>query len=99
MNENENERIVKEIQGRIEQLHELSGTDLKTEMDDLKSVLIKNPVACSLLLPEDIGEMVKHIKSLMAGAKAFADVKKPAGRGKQAAPQIDLSLDLSMEGF
>ena len=61
---NENEQLVHEIQARVAQLSELSGTDLKTEMDDLKVVLLKNPVAC----------------------------QKPA-------PKVDLSLDLSLEGF
>ena len=33
---NENEQLALEIQGRIKQLEELSGTEIKTEMDDLR---------------------------------------------------------------
>ena len=94
---NENEQLVHEIQARVAQLSELSGTDLKTEMDDLKVVLLKNPVACQLLLPEDIGMMVRHIKKLMEGAKTFAAVKGSTSR--KPSPKVDLSLDLSLEGF
>ena len=67
-------------------------------MDDLKVVLLKNPAACQLLLPEDIGMMVSCIKKLMLGAKTLAEIKKPTGR-KTSKPQIDLSADLSLEGF
>ncbi len=93
---NENEQLALEIQGRIKQLEELSGAEIKTEMDDLKVVLLKNPAACQLLLPEDIGMMVACIKKLMSGAKTLAEIKKPTSRKK---PQIDLSADLSLEGF
>jgi hypothetical protein len=95
---NENEQLALEIQGRIKQLEELSGTEIKTEMDDLKVVLLKNPTACQLLLPEDIGLMVACIKKLMLGARTLAEIKKPTGR-KTTKPQIDLSADLSLEGF
>ena len=67
-------------------------------MDDLKVVLLKNPAACQLLLPEDIGEMVSCIKKMMLGAKTLAEIKKPTTR-KASKPQIDLSADLSLEGF
>lgn len=67
-----NEQEMHEIQLRIKQLEELSGTDLKSEMDDLKMTLLKNPSACELLLPEDIGLLVRGIKRIVYVAKTTA---------------------------
>jgi len=36
-------QLTHEIQVRIQQLSDLSGTDLKEEMDDLRGTLVKNP--------------------------------------------------------
>ena len=37
------------------------GEPLKNAMSKLKVALLENPTACALLLPEDIGEMVKYL--------------------------------------
>ena len=84
----ETEQLAHEIQARIQQLSDLSGTSLKNEMDDLKLCLLKNPAACELLLPEDIGMAVAAIKKLLGHATATAE--KPA-RGKK--PAVQLVLD------
>jgi len=82
---NENAQELHEIQLRIQQLEELSGTDLKTEMDSLKMVLLKNPSACELLMPEDIGLCVRAIKRLVYNAKTTAT--KPE---RKVAKKVDL---------
>jgi len=82
-----------EIKLRIAQLSELSGTDLKAEMDDLKMVLLKNPAACELLLPEDIGMAVAAIKRLVGTAIAAATKETPSSRRK-GSTKVDLSIDL-----
>lgn len=88
MNETtETEQLAHEIQARIQQLSDLSGTSLKNEMDDLKLCLLKNPAACELLLPEDIGMAVAAIKKLLGHAIAAAT---PA-RGRK--PAVQLVLD------
>ena len=85
-----------EIKLRIAQLSELSGTDLKAEMDDLKMVLLKNPAACELLLPKDIGMAVAAIKRLVGTAIAAATKETPSSRRKGSA-RVDLSIDLSLD--
>jgi hypothetical protein len=89
------EQEVMEIRSRISQLNDLSGTDLKHEMDDLKMVLLKNPAACELLLPEDIGEMVKAIRHILGYAQIVA-VPEKTTRSKRK-ETVDLTLDLSLE--
>ena len=79
-----------EIQARIQQLSDLSGTNLKNEMDDLKLCLLKNPAACELLLPEDIGLAVAAIKTILGHSIALATVEKPT-RGRK--PTVQLKLD------
>jgi hypothetical protein len=87
-------QLTHEIQARIKQLSDLSGTDLKEEMDDLRVVLLKNPAACSLLIPEDLGMAVASIKRMVTVA-VEAKTKTPATRkGKEKVP---LSLNLSLE--
>lgn len=90
MNETtETEQLAHEIQARIQQLSDLSGTSLKNEMDDLKLCLLKNPAACELLLPEDIGMAVAAIKKLLGHAIATATAEKPSRRK----PAVQLVLD------
>ena len=81
-----------EIQARIQQLSDLSGTNLKNEMDDLKLCLLKNPAACELLLPEDIGLAVAAIKKILGHSIALATVEKPT-RGRKPAVQLKLDPD------
>jgi hypothetical protein len=95
-NMNENKQICHEIQSRIAQLNELSGTDLKVEMDDLKRVLLQNPAACSLLLPEDIGLAVSALKRLIFTAKELSSADKPSTTRKGKA-KVDLNVDLSLD--
>ena len=80
-----------EIQARIQQLSDLSGTSLKNEMDDLKLCLLKNPAACELLLPEDIGMAVAAIKKLLGHALATATTAEKPARGRK--PAVQLVLD------
>lgn len=88
----ENAQICHEVRARINQLNELSGTDLKVEMDDLKMVLLKNPVACSLLLPEDIGKAVRALKTLIFAAKE-SPVKPLRSAGRKP---VNLILDMEL---
>ena len=92
----ENKQLCFEIQARINQLEELSETDLKTEMDDLKMVLLQNPVACILLLPEDIGKAVAAIKRLIYSAKNKSDKEKPS-TVRSRKTKVDLNVDLALD--
>ena len=86
-------QLTHEIQSRIKQLSDLAGTDLKTEMDDLRVVLLKNPAACSLLVPEDLGMAIASIKRMVSVA-VEAKAAKPA---KPAKPTVKLTMDLKLE--
>ena len=92
----ENKQLCFEIQARISQLEELSEADLKTEMDDLKMVLLQNPVACTLLLPEDIGKAVAAIKRLIYNAKDKSNKEKPSSVRKSRT-KVDLNVDLALD--
>lgn len=88
------EQLAHEIKARIQQLSDLAGTDLATEMDDLKIVLLQNPAACQLLLPEDIGMAVAAIKRMVFTAITS---KEKVAKERPGKIKVDLSLDLSAE--
>lgn len=96
MNNPEVSQICHEIQLRIAQLETLSDADLKTEMDDLKMCLLRNPAACDLLLPEDIGILVRMKKHQIYGAKTAAE-KPSSRRAKSASVNLTALLDLEDE--
>ena len=78
------EQAYSEISQRIKALESLSGDDLKNEMINLKKALLENPQACMLLLPEEIGSMVSHLRKItgIAIATASAKTKKAPGEKK-----------------
>lgn len=89
-------QLTHEIQARIKQLSDLAGTDLKEEMSDLQVVLLQNPAACSLLVPEDLGMAVAAIKRMVSVAVA-AKEKPAAKKTKAASVQVALDMDLTLE--
>ena len=80
------EQVYSEISQRIKTLEGMSGDDLKNEMVDLKKALLENPQACMLLLPEEIGSMVSHLRKItgIAIATASAKTKKAPGEKKSS---------------
>ena len=98
-----NEQIYSEISQRIKQLEDLSGDDLKNEMMNLKKALLENPQACMLLLPEEIGSMVSHLRKITGIAIATASAKtskkkEPKAAGKKLTAQ-ELADALNDEDF
>ena len=58
---------VEEIKQKIRELSTTeAGDSLKSAMSDLKLALRYNPEAANLLLPEEIGELVKHLRKVTA---------------------------------
>lgn len=58
---------VEEIQQKIALLSTFNETEsLKGAMGELKLALRQNPEAANLLLPEEIGELVKHLRKVTA---------------------------------
>ena len=82
-----------EIKERIERLTTLDGFDLKQAMDGLKALILANPSACSLLLPEDVGEMVTALRRMTGNAKAELMAAPKRGGRKAAAPAKTLAPD------
>jgi len=73
-----------ELSVRINQLNAMSDADLKIEMQELKTAIKENPAACSLLLPEDIGQMVAALRRVTGFAIQQA-ISKPTKRGTSKA--------------
>lgn len=86
---------LEEIRGKIAQLSTTeTGESLASAMDDLKKALRANPSACAAMLPEDIGEMVRHLSRLNNKIleEDFSGAKKGTGKGtKQKKPVIDFN--------
>lgn len=88
-----------EIKERIERLTTLEDFDLKQAMDGLKALILANPSACSLLLPEDVGDMVVALRRMTGNAKAEI-MAAPKRGGRKASTTTTLApeaLDALLE--
>lgn len=52
------------LRRRISQLQDMDGLSLRTEMDDLRKLLLANPDACLYMLPEDTGLLVRALRKI-----------------------------------
>jgi hypothetical protein len=82
-----------DIKPRIDNLISLSDDDLKGAMKTLKEAIMQNPSAASLLLDNEIGEMVKAIRRMTG--EALVEAKKDKKEKKSKA--IDLSDPVVMQ--
>jgi hypothetical protein len=91
------EEKASEISTRIKMLCDMSDADLKTEMQSLKAAIMQNPAATSLLLPEDIGQMVAALRRITGFAIQQATTKpKKAAKPRNtpmSAEQLAAALD------
>ena len=58
------EQAAHDIKQRISELSDLGEEDLTGAMADLKRALMENPAACSILLPEDVGQLVAALRRI-----------------------------------
>lgn len=90
------EQVVSEIRLKINSLCNFDGDSLKTEMAQLKTALLENPAACSLLLDEDIGLAVAALRRMVgiaiASANAPKEKKTKVGNKQMTADQLALAL-------
>lgn len=90
------EQVVSEIRQKISLLCNFNGDSLRTEMSQLKSALLENPAACSLLLDEDIGLAVASLRRMVgiavASANAPKEKKVKVGNVKMTATQLALAI-------
>lgn len=91
------QQVVSELRIRIQNLFPVNGLELSREMDSLKTALLENPAACTLLTDEDIGACVSHLRRItgMALASASSKEKKPRAAKKVALTkeEMDAALD------
>jgi len=81
---------IEDIREKITKLSQTAdGEPLKDAMNNLKLALKSNPEACNLLLPEEIGEMVKHIYKVTNTAVITEKAKSATKDAKKM--KIDLA--------
>jgi len=69
------------------------GEPLKDAMTKLKQALKENPVACAMLLPEEIGECVKHLMRITG-----RDLEMQAsGKKKEPKQKFDFSNEETLK--
>ena len=52
------------LKRKIQDIQNLDGVALRSEMDELRKLLQVNPQACMYLLPEDLGLMVRQLRKI-----------------------------------
>lgn len=90
---------VETIRARIEGLSVLDGFDLKTAMDGLRGLILANPSACALLLPEEVGDMVGALRKMTNNSKAAilaTPTRKSAAKKK---PEDDIPTGAELEAL
>ncbi len=85
-----------EIRQKIASLADFEGDSLKGEMQALKASLLESPAACSLLLPEDIGQMVAYIRKITGVAIAEANAPKERKPREKKLSPLDLKAQLAL---
>ena len=93
------EQTYSEISARISQLESLSKEDLKNEMQDLKKALMENTEACSLMKPEDIGLLVKHLVQITGIAIVSASTAKKEKKAVKKLSAEELADALNSDEF
>lgn len=74
---------IDEVRSRIQQLQGTPKDQLKTQMASLKHALKINPEIANLLLPEEIGELVKSIYRMTEQVVIQSAAKATAKKAKQ----------------
>lgn len=83
---------VEEIQEKIKLLSTTEdGEHLKNAMSELKVALRANPEAANLLMPEEIGELVKHLRKITATEIVVANDKDRNREVKKAVKNANLN--------
>lgn len=89
------------IKQRIALLSQCDGQSLKSEMDELKKLIKAAPEACQFLLPAELGQMVRALRSMtdnklaidMGRAKPRASKKAAATTPQLSAADLASALD------
>ena len=75
--------VVEQIRQRIADLQNMEHGQIKDAMKTLQGMLIANPSACSLMLPEDAGLLVRALRKMTGNTQAIMLANsKPSKKGK-----------------
>ena len=89
------EQVYADLVPRLEALASFSEADLPNEMQSLKNALIKNPEACSLMLPEHLGMLVAALRRVTGQALASAQKAKASKSTKTPKPKALTAAEIS----
>jgi len=81
----EDQQAYYDIKAKLKMLSDMNELELAGAMKELKGALLKNPQACYLLLPQDIGQMVVALRALKQEAIVEASATKKKGPKKAKA--------------
>lgn len=82
-----------EIVPRIRELSSMSELELPKEMKRLQTALLANPNAVSLMLPEDVGTLVKELRRMVGDALDASLIKKPRAASKTTKAKVNNNMD------
>lgn len=94
----EDQQAYYDIKAKINLLSDMSEANLPGAMKELKTALLKNPQACYLILPQDIGQMVIALRAMKQEAIVEASSGKEKGPKKAKASKA-LTADEIAQAF
>ena len=94
----EDQQAYYDIKAKINLLSDMSEANLPGAMKELKTALLKNPQACYLILPQDIGQMVIALRAMKNEAVVEAASGKEKGPKKAKASKA-LTADEIAQAF
>lgn len=76
------------IRRKIQDIQNLDGIALRSEMDELRKLLQVNPQACMYMLPEDLGLMVRQLRKITDNkvAQVLSTTRTTKARAAKEAP-------------
>lgn len=93
----EDQQAYYDIKAKINMLSDMSESNLPGAMKELKAALLKNPQACYLILPQDIGQMVIALRAMKNEAVVTSEKtpkeKKAKASKALTADEIALAFD------
>lgn len=91
----ETKQALDNIRQKIFDMQEMNNGELNGAMSTLREMLRANPAACSLMLPEDVGLMVRSLRKMTGNTQAL--VMGQAKTRKTSTKEKELSLEEVME--
>ncbi len=87
------QQAYRDIKAKLDLLEDMAEVNLKDAMTDLKKALLKNPQACYLILPQDVGQMVVALRRMKNEDVVTAEKVKKEPGAKRAKASKALTAD------